>query len=355
MAKRPERPKDYPLYPHSMGYWAKNIRGKTYYFGKWDEPDAALAKYIAERDYLKAGITPPSLDGISILEVMDKFLLARQADVNSGELSKRTWIDYRRTCRLVTAKFGSMHIDKMMPADFLPIREHLGDGVGVETHARRIREARVALNFLHEMTGKYPNWGKSFREPSLKTKRKARTKKLYDAEQIKAFLAATDNPQFKAMILLGINCAFGNTDCASLRWSELDLATGWHRSPRSKTGIERRAKLWPETIAALSAIKRNKNDLVFVTKFGNAWIRESDTSDARVDSIACEARKIGLEFYTLRRTFRTVADSLGDERACMAIMGHSPSSRDMGAVYIQEISDERLERVAEWVRKWLYG
>jgi integrase len=351
---KPDRPKGFPLYAHAAGYWAKCIRGKTHYFGKWDEPDAALEKYLAERDYLVAGKKPPNADGISILEVLDRFLVARQRQVNTGELAMVTYLDYKRTCKLVSSKFGGLFLDSMMPEDFAPIREYLAAGVGVETHAKRIREARVAMNYLSEITGQKPNWGKSFREPSAKTKRVGRVKKLYSAEQVRGFIEAASSVQFKAMILLGINCAFGNGDCASLLWSDIELSTGWHRVPRAKTGIDRKAKLWPETIEALSKVKTDRRGLVFKTRLGNPWIRESDGSSARVDSIACEARKIGLEFYTLRHTFRTVSDACGDSRAIDVVMGHMPSARDMGAVYIQEISDERVERVAEFVRKWLF-
>jgi integrase len=57
----------------------------------------------------------------------------------------------------------------------------------------------------------------------------------------------------RAMILLGINCGFGNADCAGLKLDALDLAGGWIDFPRPKTGIARRCPLWPETVAALRA------------------------------------------------------------------------------------------------------
>jgi len=46
--KKPDKPTpDFPLYAHARGYWAKKIKGKLKYFGKWDEPDSALAAYHA--------------------------------------------------------------------------------------------------------------------------------------------------------------------------------------------------------------------------------------------------------------------------------------------------------------------
>ena len=55
----------------------------------------------------------------------------------------------------------------------------------------------------------------------------------------------------KAMILLGINCGFGNADCGNLPVAALDLDGSWVDYPRPKTGINRRCPLWPETVEAL--------------------------------------------------------------------------------------------------------
>jgi hypothetical protein len=56
---KPAKPyPEFPLYPHPLGYWAKKIRGRMHYFGRWEDPDGALAKYNAEKDDLHAGTTP---------------------------------------------------------------------------------------------------------------------------------------------------------------------------------------------------------------------------------------------------------------------------------------------------------
>jgi hypothetical protein len=52
---KPSKPApDFPLFAHATGRWAKKIRGRLIYFGKWNEPEAALAKYEAEKDTLPA-------------------------------------------------------------------------------------------------------------------------------------------------------------------------------------------------------------------------------------------------------------------------------------------------------------
>ena len=73
---------------------------------------------------------------------------------------------------------------------------------------------------------------------------------MFEAAEIRTMLDVA-GPKLKTTILLGINCGFGNTDCATLPIDCLDLASGWVTFPRPKTGIVRKCPLWPETVAAL--------------------------------------------------------------------------------------------------------
>src|SRR5215467_1144608 len=101
-AAKPAKPyPEYPLTPHPTGRWAKKIRGKLHYFGPWSDPDGALAKYLDQKDALHAGRKArPDPDGLTVKELANEFLNFKQTQVDSGELARRTWQDYKDACDL---------------------------------------------------------------------------------------------------------------------------------------------------------------------------------------------------------------------------------------------------------------
>ena len=198
--------------------------------------------------------------------------------------------------------------------------------------------------------------------------RKERNKKeprMFEAKQMRDVLDIA-SPTIKAMILLGINCGFGNNDCATLPRDVLDLKRGWIDFPRPKTGIHRRCPLWPETITAMedaiTAMPAAKDEAdsgrVFITKYGLNW-----SDDRRRVPITGEFAKLlkklnikrpGLNFYALGHTFQTIGERCRDHVAVMSIMGHAPASNDMSSVYREEVDDDRLRAVTDHVRSWLF-
>jgi integrase len=211
-------------------------------------------------------------------------------------------------------------------------------------------------------------FGPGFNRPTKKTIRLHRAEqgvKLFTVEEIRLTLDAS-GPALKAMILLGINCGFGNADCGNLPLAALDLERGWVQFPRPKTGINRRCPLWPETVQALreALAKRpqpkTEEDagLVFITKYGLSWAKDTSTNPVSQE-MAKSLKKLhingrkGLGFYTLRHVFRTVADESKDQPAVDFIMGHE--SPHMSAVYRERIADLRLMAVTDYVRTWLFG
>ena len=159
---------------------------------------------------------------------------------------------------------------------------------------------------------------------------------MFEAAEIRKML---DNagPTLKAMILLGVNCGFGCTDCGRLHHSALDLKAGWVTFPRPKTGSERRIPLWPETVAAIKAAlaKRPKPatddvaDLVFLTRTGATFAKDSTrylTDQFKKFLTPLGLHQKGRGFYTLRHVAETIGGESRDQVAVDAIMGHAAAT-----------------------------
>jgi hypothetical protein len=118
-ASKPTKPhRGFPLYAHATGRWAKRIRGRIHYFGPWADPQGALQKYLDQKDDLLAGRTPRvSGDGLTIVDLINRFLTVKRQRVSSGELSQRTFADYSETCERVINVFGKTRLVTDLASD----------------------------------------------------------------------------------------------------------------------------------------------------------------------------------------------------------------------------------------------
>jgi integrase len=383
---KPAKPyPDFPLFPHAAGVWVKKIRGKLHYFGPWDDPDGALKKYLEQKDALHAGRKPrEDPEGFTVKELANRFLNAKQTLVDAGELSPRTWTDYKDACDEIVAAFsrGRLLAD-LGPDDFAALRNRMARKWGPHRLGKAIQCVRCAFKHADEagLIDRPMRYGPGFKRPSKKTLRLDKAKKgpkLFTASEVHALVEGAlvvgeDGPklvqagvQLRAMLLLGVNCALGNADVGNLPLSAVDLETGWLSYPRVKTGLPRKCPLWPETIAALREALAKRPEpkdpsdigLFFVTKYGERWAKADNDNPVSketrklLDAIGINGRK-GLGFYTLRHVFRTVADESKDQPAVDFIMGHEVVH--MSSVYRETISDARLKAVAEHVRGWLFA
>jgi integrase len=362
---------DFPLFAHAAGVWAKKIRGKLHYFGPWADPDGALAKYLEQKDDLHAGRTPrPDTGGLTVKALANEFLNHKKALLDTGELSPRTWDEYKETCDLLVAKFGKARlVDDLGPDDFAALRQGMAKRWGPVRLGNVIQRVRTVFKFAADngLTDRPPLYGQGFQRPSAKVLRLHRAKqgaKLFTAEEIRRMLDTADT-QLRAMLLLGINAGFGMADCGRLPLSAVDLDAGMIDFPRPKTGVARRCPLWPETTGAIkeTLAKRPRPkaeedaDLVFLTAQGRPW-HKTDASSPAVFKVKSLMRQLGINgrkglgFYTLRHVFETVAGEPRDQAAVDHIMGHSRD--DMASVYREGISDARLKAVTDYVRAWLF-
>jgi len=237
--KKPAKPNpDFPLFSHGTGRWAKKIRGKFHFFGPWGDPHGALRRYLTEKDDLEAAHKPrresPGVtDALTVHQMVSLFLESKKLNVQSGEMEERTWKEYESYGGRMIRVFGANAlVESLGPADFKRLRADFQ-----KTHRSLasikgdIRKSKVFFNWAGPGTNgqgyidRLPRFGDAFKPPSqtaLEQEREERGERVFAAEQIRALLAVA-GPKLKAMILLGVNCGYGNTDCRKVVIGE-DLA-----------------------------------------------------------------------------------------------------------------------------------
>lgn len=387
----------FPLWIHKgTGQYCKKIKGRFYYFGS--DKNEALERYEEELPAILSGCSTPKArgrsDGPTIEELANVYIDAlKKRNQRTGKPGDRHIGLSEKTLRRAIRFLGKdCIVTSLGPDQFANLKEHLFSpvprkqpktggvfGRQVErrspgTVAGEVRRIRTFLNWCHSMEhAPAPRWGKSFSPETEVAHTRASlrpVRKDIAAEDVRK-LIDNASPQFRPIVLLGINAGIGNTDIASIEWDDLEPArsTGWMSLPRLKTGADRRFPLWPETLRAIDAYlpMRDKykgakyKKIVFLTRRNLPWVR-GESEDDRVDSIVTTFTKLrqkaGLQrgtFYDLRRTFRTVAGSANDREAIDLVMGHVKPSRDMGAVYNQHIDNSRIQAICDLVRGWLFG
>jgi len=375
-AAKASRPAGYPLFPHATGRWAKKVRGRLIYFGAVTEgPDfgrqAALERWLEEKDDWLAGRVPQrNGKGLTVKSLVNAYLNTKKKLVENGEMTAQAHVHATRAGKIMAETLGRTSLVSMLtPHDFGRLRDALAAvDTSPATLAVDIGRIRAVLNWAYknDLIERPPRYGSAFDKPSasiLRRHRAARGSMMFERDEIRAMLDAAGEP-LKTMILLGINCGLGSADTARLPVHAIDLQSGWLDFPRPKTGIPRRAKLWPETVAGIrqaldtrpAKMRPDAVGLVFVEADGRPWVRsrgaERLTRELRSMLKPLGLWKPGRAFYGLRRATETVGGT--DQAALNMVMGHAAAASDMGAIYRQRVDDARLEAVAERIRSWLW-
>lgn len=369
-ASKPAKPrKDFPLFAHASGQWAKKVRGKLHYFGKWDDPVAAELKWQRDKSALIEGRDPDhSDDGDTVGWLCDVFMDSKEAQRLRGELRKSTQDDYLKACKHVTAFFGrGRRLETLTPQDFDRYRSSFPKTWGPTTINNQLRLCRTLFKYAGEIgaTDKPILYRIGLKAVSRSVMRKDAAKKpekTFTGDEIHRLLAHADD-SMRAFILLGINAAYGPADIARLTIDDIDFAKTWLGVERGKTGVSRGCWLWPETIAAIRkaiAAKPSVDDpvfakLAFLTRCKRPWVDDGYSSNPLQQAFAALKADAGIEkagvgHYGLRHTFRTVAGDAMDREAVDFVMGHMDAT--MSGNYRHGIDPKRIKAVCQHVRKW---
>ncbi len=363
--RRKTRSDKFPLTLHPTGQYCKKIKGKIHYFGM--DKKRALERYLEQAAYLHGGQNPTvaGSSGItSINELCDLYLRYQHAKVLAGALSPRHYSDQTRSLGQLVSFLGQgRKIRNICTLDLQSYKRRLQSQYG-SAHRLNLHLGTMKAMFRwarkNDILEHIPNIEAVSRGKIIHQQRFT-----FNSQEITRLLVAA-NAKMRAMIWLGVNCGFGCTDCARLKWNDIDFEHHRVKLARNKTGVPRNLPLWPETINAMAALPRT-GPLVFYTEEGHPWVRtvarireDGSTHYTTVNAVASMFGRLlkkakmdvpsGTGFYTLRRTAATLAARSGDPFAVQRLLGHV--NLEMATRYVQDVS-EQTDRVIENSREYL--
>lgn len=410
---------DFPLFAHSGGQWRKDVRVNRgnplpFYFGSWkDDPrgERAMQDWLDRKDAIRAGLDKANVrvteSGLTLLEVIRKFLEAKQAQLLAGRLADETFNDYRYELQKLADFMGvTAQVAAIGPDHFAKYAAHLasksGRELGPHRQAAAIRYVRAFFNYaarqgwIKDDRGqpKAVQFGAGFSPPSTDPDAIAAQKihlneepdddPIFEPDQIK-WLLERATPLFRAAILLSLNCGMGPSDLGKLRWKNIDMESNRLSMRRGKTGTRREAYLWKRTRRALervrslkhckAAIERDGDEaFIFLTRRGLPVVRRERIMDGdkvkktKVSNAVSitfgrwvtEAKEAGivpsrhkLTYYNLRHTYYTHAENHQDLNAVNRTMGHALAG--MGRRYKRKpLPLSRLKAVAKRVHRAMF-
>ena len=345
---RPEKPyPEFPLYAHPSGKWAKKIAGKMRYFGRWDDPQGALVEY--ESSVQKKEIELPEVFTVQL--AANTFLTTRKKQVAAGNLSERSYQDYRRSLKRFAAFLGpDRNLENLEPSDFSRYKYDFSKTNNPVSTGNEVTRIKTCLKWLHK--SKYCgeiDVGPEFCKPSAKVARRHKREmgeKLFTPGQIRTMLDES-GLRMRAMILLAINAGYHNNDAETLDLTSLHaaIATGTIEHAREKTEVARACPLWPETLQALKDwIERRpetNSRKAFVFADGKELSGKNCDVSKMFRAVRIASRIKDGGFSWLRKTFATYASESGDQVAVNFIMGHVDA--EISGVYRQLVREHRLQ------------
>jgi integrase len=350
-SNRKTRSDKFPLTLHPTGQYCKKIRGHIYYFGS--DKKEALQSYLDQAIFLHGydNNSQISANGNMLLkQLCDMYLKYQHTKLLAKNLSARHYNDQIGSLNKLMDFLGESCKIKNISTLSLQnykrrLQKHYGSVCRLNLHIS-IMKAMFHWARKNDILKNIPNIDAISRGKVIHQDRFT-----FSSEQIKKLLVFSDI-KMKAMIWLGLNCGFGCTDCACLKWTDLDLDNARVKLSRRKTGIYRDLPLWPETIASLQKIPR-KGSFVFYTNRCNPYIQtlvkidmngaeKYTTLNLITTKFSRLIKKTGINvpkgtgFYSLRRTAATIAARSGDPFAVQRLLGHADLT--MATRYVQDVS-----------------
>lgn len=318
------------------GRFCKRIDGQYHIWPTEDDARAELLELIRQRESGNIGPTVPAIPlDLPLRDIANLYRAERKAKVKPG-----TWQDYETSIDEFLARVGKhRHASSLGPGDFKAARAAWANKLGPWKLDSRVQAIRTMFRWAHQtarLIDREPWYGDAFQKTSAAEKRKVRREHVaehgerkFTRGELKLILKNVKGP-LRAFVLLALNCGMYAADIAQLR--RVDVRREGRLTviddDRKKTGVIRRAVLWPETVQAI-ARARQGSEWLFVTIHGNQWVQ---SESRETDSIGLLFRRLlkrlkikraGLGFGSLKHTHVSAVGAWADLNAARLVRGHA--------------------------------
>jgi integrase len=258
-----------------------------------DDPPWILSRGIAAALHpqliVKPNLPHAQTDERRVSTLATGYLNHRRQEAERGDLSLKQYDDDRRHVELfrdfLSVNYPTLAFIDQVSADVLnqyrdKQTELCGSNVTLKKRLEGVRKWLAWLvdrNILREL----PKDLSSYAKVRLKRPKPA----FFTVEEIKSIYNQSGD-LLKACVLLGLNAGLTQKDCATLTPEMIDFESGILSRDRNKTGCDQRAKLWPETLAAIRKVGRfDPGKPVLLTATGKPLVSESVKPTGKVVKI----------------------------------------------------------------------
>lgn len=353
-------------------FMGRDSAGKRIYHNKTihgNKKDAQRYLTGALRDHDQGTFVAPSK------QTLDAYLDQWLETTARQRVRPRTLADYQSQLdRYVRPTLGHRHLDKIGPQDLQTLYAHM-QSRGLS--ARTVRYAHAVLLSALEQAVRF---GHLYRNPASLVDLPRQNRKemqALSAEQVKAFLAASEDDPLYTFFLLAVTTGMRPSEYLALKWSDIDFVKGSLRVQRTlndrtrateetKTAKGRRTiKLLPTIIPLLKSLKTRQAairlgatdyqelDLVFATQHGTpldqANIRKRFKTLLERAELPTTVR-----LYDLRHTCGTLLLEAGQNiKIVSEQLGHASSTLTLD-VY-SHVLPHMQDQAAEGMERLLFG
>ena len=131
---------------------------------------------------------------LTLIDLVNRFLTAKERAVTTGEIRRRTFEDYDVSCRKLLEHFGRDRlVNDLAPDDFAELKEELAKTVSLVRLGNEIQRIKTIFKFAYEqdLIKRPVKYGATFNKPNRKTlRRDCRNKpqKFYESDELRTLI-----------------------------------------------------------------------------------------------------------------------------------------------------------------------